>query len=172
VRLVVLHGPPGVGKHTIGQSLAVRLGYEYLSSHRAMEEAGTLLGWGTQPFLRVRDAWLGAMQGAVLASPIRGLVWTTIFEPTVDLDGWNQFLDACDEPLVIDLRVAAHEHAQRLASRERLARGKSGTIDDIGPLVERGEFTLPPVAASVLVIETTDLAPNEAVDVIAARVAR
>jgi hypothetical protein len=167
--LIVLHGPPGVGKHTIGVLLARQLGYSYLNSHRLMAEVGAVFGWGTPEFLQIRDAAIAAAQVAVTTAALPGLVWTTIFEPTVDLGGWNTLFAWSDRALVVDLYVARAEHARRLSDKERRAAGKAGQIDEIGPLVDDDTFDVPALSAPIFTLDTTGLSAREAVDAIVER---
>jgi hypothetical protein len=163
VRLIVVHGPPGIGKDTIARALAARLGCRYLNYHRMMEEVGAVFGWATPPYLHIRDATLTAVQHSIAAAGWPEMVCTMIFEPTVDLEGWNALFRKVDEALVVDLRASPTEHARRLASEARQVAGKLARMEDIGPQVESGAFHLPPVAAQVLTVDTTGLSSEESV---------
>jgi broad-specificity NMP kinase len=166
MRLIVVHGPPGIGKDTIAGRLARRLGCRYLNYHRMMEEVGTVFGWATPPYLRVRDATLQAVQHAIVETDWPALVCTMIFEPTVDVEGWNALFREVDRPVVVDLRASPAEHAKRLASEGRRAAGKGAKVEDIAPMVEDGAFELPPLAAEVLELDTTALRADQAVEAI------
>jgi broad-specificity NMP kinase len=166
MRLIVVHGPPGIGKDAIARALAARLGCRYLNYHRMMEEVGAVFGWATPPYLHVRDATLTAVRQSIAAVDWPDLVCTMIFEPTVDVEGWNTLFRDVDEALVVDLRASPTEHARRLASETRQLAGKLATVEDIAPQVERGVFDVPPVAAPVLSIDTTELSPNACVEAI------
>ena len=170
LHLIVVHGPPGIGKDAIAGRLATRLAYRYLNYHRMMEELGAVFGWATPPYLHVRDAVVRAVQEAILATEWPGLVWTTIFEPTLDVEGWNELFAKVDRALVVDLRASATEHARRLASDGRRAAGKGAKAADIAPLVDDGTFAVPAVTAPVFVLDTTDLTANQAVDAIMRRI--
>jgi broad-specificity NMP kinase len=172
LHLIVVHGPPGIGKDTIAGRLATRLGYRYLNYHRMMEEFGAVFGWATPPYLHVRDRAVGAVQEAILETDWPGLVWTMIFEPTIDIDGWNELFARVHRSLVVDLRASAEEHAGRLASAGRPAAGKGAKAADIAPLVADGTFDVPAVTAPVFVLDTTNLSADEAVDAIARRIDR
>lgn len=167
LHLIVVHGPPGIGKDTIAGRLATHLGYRYLNYHRMMEEFGAVFGWATPPYLHVRDAAVRAVQEAILETDWPGLVWTTIFEPTLDVEGRNELFAKVDRALVIDLRASQAEHARRLASDGRRAAGKGAKAEDISAMVDDGTFAVPAVTAPVLVLETTDLTADEAASAIA-----
>jgi hypothetical protein len=170
--LIVLHGPPGVGKQTIGDIVAARMGYPFLSSHRMMAEAGGVFGWGSAPFLRIRDAVVAAVQAEVAGAGPSGLIWAVIFEPTVDVGGWNELFASVDRVLVVDLQVTHDELARRLLTEARRAAGKGGTIEDVGPLVDRGVFALPALSAPVLTVDTSELSAEAVAAGIVARVRR
>lgn len=172
MELIVLHGPPGVGKHTIGEIVAAELGYSHLNSHRMMAAVGEVFGWGSTPFLHIRDAVVAAVQAMVATADWPGLVWAVIFEPTVDLAGWDALFSAVDRALVVDLRVRCDELARRLGSESRRAAGKTARIDDIAPLLDSGTFDLPDVSAPVLVVDTSELSADEVARAIVAHIRR
>jgi len=70
VKLVILYGPPAVGKLSVAQALAARTGFRVLHNHLFINLSHALFGWGEQSRAftrRLREVSLeAAREGGVL----------------------------------------------------------------------------------------------------------
>ena len=53
MHLVMLFGPPAVGKMTVGREIARRTGYKLFHNHMSIEPILDIFEWGTPPFNRL-----------------------------------------------------------------------------------------------------------------------
>ena len=78
MKLVVLYGPPAVGKLSVAQALAARTGFRVLHNHLLMDLSHALFGWGEASRVftrRLRDISLEAARDAGLAGVILTFVY-------------------------------------------------------------------------------------------------
>jgi hypothetical protein len=79
--LVILFGPPAVGKAAIGHELALMTGYRFFYNHLTADPAAALFGWGGERFGRmvssIRETLL---KEAAADSSIPGVVFTYVWD--------------------------------------------------------------------------------------------
>ena len=95
--LIVLFGPPAVGKAAVGHELAILTGYRFLHNHLTADPAAALFGWGGERFGRMVHAMreLLLIEAAADAS-IPGVIFTYVWD-----------LDCLDETETME-RYASH----------------------------------------------------------------
>ena len=100
MNLIILFGPPAVGKMTVGQELAKLTGYKLLHNHMTIDLVTEFFDFGTPQFGRLVPAFRQMLVAEAAASDLLGLIFT--------------FVWAFDEPndkLFLDgLRDSATEH--------------------------------------------------------------
>ncbi|MBS3148943.1 AAA family ATPase [Candidatus Woesearchaeota archaeon] len=58
MKLLVLYGPPGVGKHTVAKKLATITGYKLFHNHYVVDLLLSIFTWGSKPYLKLgRQIW-------------------------------------------------------------------------------------------------------------------
>jgi hypothetical protein len=57
VRLLVIFGPPAVGKMTVGRAVTVRSGFRLFHNHAVLEPLLEVFDYGTPPFMRLLGHW-------------------------------------------------------------------------------------------------------------------
>jgi shikimate kinase len=78
--LLVLVGPPAVGKMTVGRAIAARTSLSLFHNHMAIDLAAQFFEIGSGPFRRiVRDVRQRVMEEA--AENLPGLIFTYVFSP-------------------------------------------------------------------------------------------
>lgn len=55
--LLVIFGPPAVGKMTVGRAIAARSGFRLFHNHATIEPLLEVFEFGTPPFQRLLEAW-------------------------------------------------------------------------------------------------------------------
>lgn len=77
--LVVLVGPPAVGKMTVGHELAMRTGLRLFHNHHTIDLVLRFFAFGTPPFHRLVGEFRRRMFEEVAASELPGLIFTYVW---------------------------------------------------------------------------------------------
>ena len=122
LNLIVLFGPPAVGKMTVGQELSKLTGYPLLHNHMTVDLVRQFFEIGTPQYDRLVPAFRQMLVAEAAASDLPGLIFTFV---------WDLGL-ADDNRFVNELRdmVAAHGGSTYYAElstglEERLARNRT-----------------------------------------------
>lgn len=79
MKLVILFGPPAVGKMTVGQELARTTGLRLLHNHMTIELVLNFFAFGTKEFSRLDSLFRYEIFRAVAASELPGLIFTCVW---------------------------------------------------------------------------------------------
>jgi hypothetical protein len=74
--LVMLVGPPAVGKMTVGHALAARTGLRLFHNHQTIDLVLRFFPFGTPPFRRLNGEFRRRIFEEVAASDLPGLIFT------------------------------------------------------------------------------------------------
>jgi len=165
--IIHLNGWPGVGKKTVGEVLARRLGARFLHNHMLYDLAATVTGHGDPAFWALYDAVRTLTYDALAQRPANEVfVMTNALRVNTprDLETWSRLVAAATArgaPLVpIVLEAEVEENIRRLQSEER--RGRKLT----DPERLKGYFAdnsiQKPAVPELLVLDITRLAPEDA----------
>lgn len=91
MNLIIVLGPPAVGKMTVGQELSKLTGYPLLHNHMTIDLVTELFDFGTPQFGRLVPAFRQMLVAEAAASDLPGLIFTFVWAFDVDED--KQFLD-------------------------------------------------------------------------------
>lgn len=179
--LVVIVGPPAVGKMTVGQELGALTGLPLFHNHLSIEAVLPVFPFGSEPFGRLVAEFRRRIFEEVVGSDLPGLILTYVW--AFDQPGDRRFIDETRAlfgrhgvrtvfvELFADLqtRLSRNETPERLlakpskrdvaSSRERLLANDSRYV-----LNSRDDFPFP----EHLRIDNTDLSPRDAAQRIAA----
>jgi hypothetical protein len=181
--LVVITGPPAVGKATVGRELARLTGLKLFHNHMSIELVLNFFEFGRPPFYRLLADIRRRVFEEVAASDLPGLIFTYVW--AFDPESERAYVESlCDifrsrgagpvffVELEADLaeRLRRNEQADRLAekpSKRDVERSRALLLEDEGKyrLNSAGGFD---GAGNYLRIENTSLAPEECARRIAA----
>lgn len=178
--LVVLIGPPAVGKMTVGRALEARTGLPLFHNHMTIEMVLPFFDFGTPEYGRLVGGFRRDLLDEVARSDLPGVIFTYVW--AFDLPGDRTFMDeivglfarrggrAVFAELWADqeTRLTRDRNPDRLAakpSKRDAARSREFivTVDERFRLTSDGDFPYP----DHLRLDVTDLPPEDA----AARIA-
>jgi adenylate kinase len=167
VKLIFLHGLPGVGKLTVARELAKLTGFAVFHNHLAVDLVESLFEFGSQPFVELREKiWLAVFSEAV-AADLSGLIFTFAFDRTVRgsfIGDVEKVVESSGgEILFVELKCSSAELEKRITNPSRGAYGKLNSVERFRELSEAGAFVDPGIPADRVVVDSTELgAPGTA----------
>jgi AAA domain len=170
LRLIFLHGLPGVGKLTVARELERLTGYKVFHNHLAVDLVRSVFDFGSQPFVELREMiWLAVFTEAVRAN-LAGLIFTFAPDRTVRSSFITKVLEVVGsnggEVLFVELRCSPEELEKRIAHPSRQSFGKLNSVALFRELRDDGAFLDPGIPENRLVIETTGLSASETASLI------
>jgi hypothetical protein len=169
--LIVLYGPPAVGKLTVARRLAERTGFRLFHNHLTVDLALSLFDFGTPGFRDLRAAvWREAFEAA-FAAGTDGLIFTFNPEPSVDpgfIPGLlEQARRAGGRTLLVELTAPAEVLKARIGADSRRDTGKLTDPVLFADLLDQGVFDTAGMPPAALAVDTSQYSPAEAADQIA-----
>lgn len=167
MKLIFLHGLPGVGKLTVARSLAELTGFKVFHNHLAVDLVGAVFEFGSTPFVELREMiWLAVFSRAA-AAKLGGLIFTFAPDRTVRggfIESTREVVESSGgELLFVELRCSAEELERRIEQPSRRGFGKLNSAEKFRELDEAGAFVDPGIPSERLVLDTTGIpAPDAA----------
>jgi AAA domain len=170
MKLIFLHGLPGVGKLTVAREIANRTGFKLFHNHLVVDLVESIFEFGSQPFTELREKiWLTVFSQAVAAN-LDGLIFTFAFDRTVQdnfIENTRRVVESAGgEVLFVELRCSTEELERRIEHPSRQGFGKLGSVGRFRELQEAGAFVDPGIPRERLVVDTTELSAFDAASVI------
>jgi adenylate kinase len=168
VKLIFLHGLPGVGKLTVARELAKLTGFRIFHNHLAVDLVESVFEFGSLPFVELREKlWLDVFSQAVAAG-MNGLVFTFAYDRTVQdsfVGNTRRIVESAGgEVFFVELRCSAEELERRIEHPSRQRFGKLSSVGRFRELKEAGAFVDPGIPKERLVVDTTELSATDAAD--------
>ncbi len=172
MKLIFLHGMPGVGKLTVAAELANLTGFKLFHNHLTVDLVTSLFEFGSEPFINLREKiWLETFTEAASAE-LDGLIFTFAFEKTVRGEFLSNVIKTVEgnggEVIFVRLHCAPEELETRITNPSRKKFGKLSSLDLFRQLNNAGVFDTPENAPDRLAIDTTHLSPAATAGKIAA----
>ena len=130
MHVFLITGPPAVGKMTVGQALADRLGYVLFHNHHSIEFALQFFDWGSADYRALNEGVRQLMFRTVCESQdLKGFIFTLVwaFDLQEDWDYVAAFRKQFEEQgwtfhivelyASLDTRLVRNEGADRLAAK-------------------------------------------------------
>jgi adenylate kinase len=171
VRLIFLHGLPGVGKLTVARELAKLTGFKVFHNHFAVDLVESVFDFGSLPFIDLREEiWLSVFKRAV-AENLNGLIFTFAFDRTVRSDFIENTREVIEraggEVLFVELTCSTEELERRIEDPSRRSFGKLCFVSRFRELQALEAFVDPGIPKNRLVVDTTELSASDAASRIA-----
>jgi hypothetical protein len=164
MNLIVVHGPPGVGKRSVAKELVAQTGYKLFNYHALGSVLGPIFGFGSAPFLELRDAFYPRIIRQAMNGGVTGLIATFIFEPSIKPEMFAELTREIGERggrvFFAGLTCDEAEHERRVETPSRVPLGQLATFEPLRQLLSRGEFAFPDLPGPSVSIDTTHLDPR------------
>jgi hypothetical protein len=165
LRLIFLHGLPGVGKLTVARELARLTGYKLFHNHLTVDLVGSVFEFGSRPFVELREMiWLAVFSRAS-EEHIAGLIFTFADDRTVRSSFIAETLKVIEAAgglvTFVELRCSAEELERRLAHPSRREFGKLDSVAQFHELKDGGAFERPGIPVDSLVLQTDGISAAE-----------
>ena len=173
MKLIFLHGLPGVGKLTVARELAATTGFKLFHNHLTVDLLTSVFEFGNDPFVELREKiWVDVFTQAAKVR-LSGMIFTFAPESTVRdsfIGDARRVVEANGgELLLVELTCSREELERRLTSLSRQEFGKLNSLELFRELTANGTFNKPEIPTSILSLDITTLAPDEAAKLIADR---
>lgn len=166
MRLIFLHGLPGVGKLTVARELANLTGFKVFHNHLTVDLVGSVFEFGSLPFIELREEiWLSVFSRALTAN-LSDLIFTFSFDCTVShgfIENTQKLIESeGGEVLFVELRCSTEVLESRIEHNSRQTFGKLSSIAQFRELEASGAFVDPGIPEQRLVVDTTKLSALDA----------
>lgn len=158
MKLIFLHGMPGVGKLTVARELAKLTGFKLFHNHLTVDLLLAVFEFGSPAFVELREKiWLDVFSRATSAQI--DLIFTFAFERTVTHDFIRNARHAVEsnggQVFLVKLECSPGELEKRLTHPDRKTFGKLTSLEIFHQLREAGVFEHAEVPEDHVVLDTT-----------------
>ncbi|HEV2913629.1 MAG TPA: AAA family ATPase [Pyrinomonadaceae bacterium] len=172
MKLIFLHGLPGVGKLTVARELAALTGFRVFHNHLTVDLVASVFEFGSQPFIELRELiWLAVLSRAAEAR-LAGLIFTFAFDRTVQssfIENVRNIVEKQGEVLFVELKCSPEELERRIAQPSRRGSGKLSSVEQFRELREDGAFVDPGIPPDRVSVDTTEVSASDAARIIVDR---
>lgn len=166
MKLIFLHGLPGVGKLTVARELAKLTGFKLFHNHLVVDLVVSLYEFGSPPFVELREKiWLDVFSQTATTG-LNGLIFTFAYDRTVRdsfVENTRRIVESNGgEVIFVELKCSPEEMEIRITDPARQKFSKLNSVEHFRELQAAGAFVDPGIPQERLVVETTELSGSEA----------
>lgn len=170
MKLIFIHGFPGVGKLTVARELATLTGFKLFHNHLTVDLVTSVFDFGSEHFVELREKiWLEVFSKAA-ETDLTGLIFTFAYDRTVR----NSFVGKAQSivessggaVLFVELTCSTEELERRLTNASRQEFGKLNSLALFRELSAAGAFNDSGIPSSRFTLDITTLSADEAAKLI------
>ena len=160
MKLIVLYGPPAVGKLTIARELSKLTGFRVFHNHLSIDAVEPIFDFGTPPFAKMVEMMRFAMVGEAAMNNI-DLIYTFCYAKGHDEPHLNTIAKLVEgnggEVQWVLLVCDKEELKRRVLSEDRKKYGKAKTVELMDRFFEMYDLFSPLPGSETLTIDNTDV---------------
>jgi hypothetical protein len=145
VKLVVIYGPPAVGKLTTANALAKLTGLRVFHNHLSFDLVKALFQFPTPAFLRLLEAIRLRVFEAAAQEGLRGLIFTFVYAPPDDDPFVESMVRTVEQHggtlAFVRLHCDRATNEKRVTADERRGTGKIVTVESLRAAFTRADLT-------------------------------
>jgi broad-specificity NMP kinase len=169
VKLIVIYGPPAVGKLTVAEELAKLTGYKILHNHMTRDLIGSVVGYNNREYYRLLYLFRGKLVEAAAKAGIDGLIFTFAFCRKSGKDelvrSMLKTMKRYDgEAYFVQLRCDADELRRRVKSKSRRRFDKIMDAETLDSALAGHDFLPTIEGVRILRIDNTHLSARKAAE--------
>jgi hypothetical protein len=173
MKLIFLHGMPGVGKLIVARELSRLTGFKVFHNHLTVDLVSSLFPFGSEPFIILREQiWLAAFSEA--ARNEVSFIFTFSPERTVREGFIQEAIDVVEAAggrvTFVELTCAVEELERRIGDPSRKEFGKLISVEQYRSLKDAGAFQFPKLPDGMSV-DTTNRLPADSAQLISDHIA-
>ncbi len=173
MKLVLIYGPPGVGKLTVANELAKITGYKVYHNHLAIESILPVFDFGTKEYNSLIAKYRLEMIKTAARSPLPGLIATFVYAPGIDdkyLSVINGYITKHNgEMLAVRLSCSRPELYRRIKSRSRKKYSKITSPEKLKMFMSEHDLSAPMRTFKSISIDNTKKTPEQVAGMIKAK---
>lgn len=166
MNLVVIYGPPAVGKYTVAKELQKITNYKLLHNHLTVDLISSILDFGTSNFFKLSSQFRIQLIEAAVLDKVHGMIFTFCYVPNED-DKFIKSLFRLTQKYNINLyfvQLTCSEpelyHRVRYPSRMNFLKLK--TKKSLHNSLRKWHFFSQIPSSATLSIDNTELGPKKA----------
>lgn len=170
MNLIVLYGPPGVGKLTVAKELAKLTDYKVFHNHLTIEPLAALFEWGSKPYNRLVHKLRFELLEAAARAKVKGVIFTFVYAAEADDVELHQLVHLMkrnkSETFFVQLTCNQQELEKRITKRDRRQYNKIRHIKNLRHLMNKYETMKVAPFPNTISINNTNLSARLAAVII------
>ena len=171
MKLVIIYGPPAVGKLTVAKELSALTGYKLFHNHLTVDLVASLFKFGTPAFWK-NVRYLREYLFEEAASNDVNLIFTYVYAAGEDDRIIHRFIHIIEkhggEVCLVQLKALVEELKKRIVKKERSQHTKMTSAEELEKWLAKYDLFSKIPGRKSLIIDNTKLSPKQA----ARRIAR
>ena len=171
MKLIIIYGPPAVGKLTVAKELATRTGYKLFHNHLSVDLVGSLYEFGQGPFWPL----VRSIRNLLFLQATKdnlNLIFTFVYVKDQDDKIINSYMSTVEknggEVCLVQLTAHHDELTKRVTDDSRKKFLKVSSATTLEGLLSKGDHFSPINGRESLTIDNTHLTPAEVAEQIIA----
>lgn len=170
MKLLVLYGPPGVGKLTVARVVAQKTGYKVLHNHLTIELLCALFEWGSKPYLELVRKYRFELLEMAAKYKTKGVITTFVYAAEADEKEMKELLRRMRRYRVkvyfVKLHCSQAELERRIKHESRKAFTKIRHVKNLRDLMRKYDISATIPFGENLAIDTTKFSPQKTASLI------
>jgi tRNA uridine 5-carbamoylmethylation protein Kti12 len=169
MKLIIIYGPPGVGKLTVAKELAKITRFKLLHNHLIADLVAAIFPFGSREYFPLAEHLRSELVRAAVKSKIRGLILTGVYAKGANVDLSSKFVKTVSKLVkmangqlyLVQLICDRKELFRRLKHPSRKNFRKLKRVKILKDILKRYEILAPMDYGKSLIIDNTCLSPKK-----------